>query len=125
MNFKQASRFLLLTSAVVFLFCAPAQAQVQQGDPQGPAEAAPVEGVGSLKERLNLTPEQLQQIREIRSQNETEVRALVRRINQARRALDEAIYAEQADEPLIEQRAKELADAVGAATRMRAQVEWR
>lgn len=122
MNFKHASRFLLLTAVAVFLFHAPVHAQ--EGGAQG-SEAGTAGGVGTLKERLGLTPEQLQQIREIRSQHEPEARALGRRVVQARRVLDEAIHSDEADEALIEQRAKELAEAQGEATRLRARVEWR
>ena len=123
-NFKVAPALLWLSLSVALSFFASARTLAQGAGAPAP-EASHGEGVGPLKERLNLTPEQLQQIRDIRSQSETEGRALGRRVNMARRALDEAIYADQSDEALIEKRTQELAEAVGAATRLRAQVEWR
>ena len=123
MDFKPFTRSLLAAAALLLCFTA-AWAQEQPGGQSG-ADAGPGGGFGSLKERLGLSPEQLRQIREVRGQHEAEARALGRRVLQARRALDEAIYSDRADEALVEQRAKELAEAQGEATRLRAQVEWR
>lgn len=78
-----------------------------------------------LLARLNLTPEQLARLREIRRQSETEARALGRRVRLARRALDEAIYADAFDERLVEERARELAAAQAALVNLRAQTELR
>lgn len=72
---------------------------------------------------LNLTPEQVARVREIRRQAEREGRAVTRRLAEARSALDEAIYAEASDERLIEQRARELSAAQAEATRLRALTE--
>ena len=120
---------LWLVLAGVLLLCSAPQVSAQDESSALPSEqdnsASPRgEGVGLLR-RLNLTPEQVAQIREIRQQSETEGRALVRRMNVARRALNEAIYSEEADETLIRERANELAEAQSAVTRMRAQVEWK
>ena len=79
---------------------------------------------GSLMLRLNLTPEQRRQLREIRAQGEPEARELTRRVRLARRALDEAIYSDaDASESLVEQRARELAAAQAALVRLRAATE--
>lgn len=78
---------------------------------------------GNLMQRLNLTPEQRRQLREIRVQGEPEVRELTRRVRQARRALDEAIYSDAVEEPLVEQRTRELAAAQAALMRLRAATE--
>ena len=79
----------------------------------------------ALLARLNLTPEQRARLREIRRQSEPEARALARRLNQARRALDEAVYMDETDEAAVEQRARELADAQAAVVRLRALTELR
>ena len=78
---------------------------------------------GSLMRRLNLTPEQLLQLREIRRQGEPAARELARRVRLARRALDEAIYADAAEEAAVEQRSRELAEAQAALVRLRASTE--
>lgn len=90
--------------------------------PDGPP--APGRGA-SLLMRLNLTPEQRAQIREIKRQSLPEARALLQRLRAARRALDEAIYADQDNEALIEERAGALASAQASVIRMRALTELR
>jgi Spy/CpxP family protein refolding chaperone len=96
-----------------------------QDEPQPPQEASPRQpGRGlNLMQRLNLTREQRQQLREIRRQSEPEVRAQTRRVRLARRALDEAIYADAVDEALVEQRSRELAAAQAALIHLRAATE--
>jgi Spy/CpxP family protein refolding chaperone len=78
---------------------------------------------GNLMQRLNLTPEQRRQLREIRVQGEPETRELTRRVRLARRALDEAIYTDAVEESLVEQRTRELATAQAALMRLRASTE--
>jgi Spy/CpxP family protein refolding chaperone len=78
---------------------------------------------GNLMQRLNLTPEQRRQLREIRVQGEPELRELTRRVRLARRALDEAIYSDAVEESLVEQRTRELATAQAALMRLRAATE--
>ncbi|HWS85742.1 MAG TPA: Spy/CpxP family protein refolding chaperone [Pyrinomonadaceae bacterium] len=110
-NFFTAGRLALFGLALLlFPLCASAGAQEQeepeaqqQASPQNPALAL------NLMQRLSLTPEQRRQLREIRRQREPGQRDLARRLRLARRALDEAIYADAADEALVEQRARELA----------------
>ena len=76
-----------------------------------------------LKQRLNLTPEQLEQIKAIREQNKEEWRSVRQRIHQAQRSLDEAIYADHTDEAMVEARARDVAEAHSAMARMRALME--
>ena len=128
---KRTRATLRLALCVLILFSAARQALAQGDDdlPRQQEEEGQTrrprggdDGAGLLR-RLNLTPEQVGRIREIRRQSEPEGRALVRRINQSRRALNEAIYSGRADDALVRERARELAEAQAAATRMRAQVE--
>ena len=101
---------------------AAAQAEDARPGRQGPA-ARPAARGGNLMRRLNLSPEQRLRLREIRRQGEPETRELARRVRLARRALDEAVYADAADEALVEQRARELAAAQAALIRLRASTE--
>lgn len=80
-------------------------------------------GGNSLMRRLNLTPEQRTRLREIRGQSEPEARELVRRVRLARRALDDAIYADSADEALVGRRARALSEAQAALLRLRTATE--
>lgn len=75
------------------------------------------------KDQLKLTPDQLEKIRAITEQNRIEGQPVRRRVNQAQRALDEAIYSDNVNEAEIEQRARELAEAQAAQVRMRAMTE--
>jgi Spy/CpxP family protein refolding chaperone len=121
-------------AAVVWalLLSAPCPARAQEEPPPdaGPQESAPArrrprrDGLNLLA-RLNLTPEQFAQLREIRRQSDADARALGRRLRLARRALDEAIYADALDETVVEGRAREVAGAQAALVRLRAQTEMR
>lgn len=116
---------LALCAALLFTCAARAGAQ-QDGAAQDERETRREEAArGRLDwlRELNLTPEQLAQIREIRRESERDIRAAARRLNEARRALDEAIYAEASDERLIERRAQEFAVALAEMTRLRALTE--
>jgi Spy/CpxP family protein refolding chaperone len=98
-----------------------AQDEAPPGDSNPTARRAP--RVARLLERLGLSPEQRAQIRAIRQETEVEARPLMRRLRQARRALDEAVYSEAAEEATIEARVRELASAQEAVARLRAFTE--
>jgi Spy/CpxP family protein refolding chaperone len=123
----------LLFGAVLCVAALQARAQGDDDDgppspPPGariePQDGPPDEAANPFR-LLNLSPEQVEKIRAIRMQSDPEARALTRRMNIARRALDRALYDDDAEEPLVRQRAQELADAQSAVTRLRANVEWR
>ncbi|MBV9957786.1 MAG: Spy/CpxP family protein refolding chaperone [Acidobacteria bacterium] len=101
-----------------------------QEDEAAQTEARPGERAqggqdGDLVRRLNLTPEQIRQIREIRQQNAEEMRQSRQRLMQAQRSLDEAIYADTVKDSEVEARANELATAQAAVARHRALTELR
>lgn len=105
--------------------CAP-HTSAQNATQQQPSEEAPAAAdAASLLSELNLTAAQVTQMREIREQSVPQARELTRRLNQARRALDESIYSDTADEALVEQRAREVSEAQAAVVRLRAQTELR
>ncbi|MDQ3818653.1 MAG: Spy/CpxP family protein refolding chaperone [Acidobacteriota bacterium] len=109
----------------LFLFLAVSSssviAQNSNDNPQGD-QAQPAQG-SDWKEQLNLTPDQLDKIRAIQEQNRVEGQPIRRRVVQAQRALDEAIYSDNADEAEIERLARELASAQADQVRMRAMTE--
>jgi Spy/CpxP family protein refolding chaperone len=98
----------------------PAQRQTQ---PVPAARRAARPRAGNLVRQLNLSRAQRLQLRDIRRRREPEARELVRRVRLARRALDEAIYSDAAEDSLVEQRAGELAAAQSALVRLRAATE--
>src|SRR4051812_43723425 len=73
----------------------PPQAEVEQDN-----QAQNWRGV------LGLTPDQVGRIRAILEEKKLERQAARRRLNQAQRALDQAIYSDDATQAVIEQRAR-------------------
>src|ERR1043165_1689336 len=115
-NFFNAERLAVVIfglALLLFPLRAAAVAQEQE-EPQAPQQASPQNPARALNlmQRLNLSREQRQQLREIRQQSEPEVRAQTRRVRLARRALDEAIYADSVDDALVGQRSRELSAAL-------------
>lgn len=72
---------------------------------------------------LNLTVDQLQQIRAIREESKDEWRAIREKLSQAYSALDDAIYSDNVNEALIAERAREVGVAQAAVARMRSLTE--
>lgn len=125
-------RVLSGLAAVALVAFAWAQAARGQDRPQGaPPEALhegprrPVNQDGRLLRALNLTPEQRRQIDAIRREVAPQGRAAAARLRAARRALDEAIYADAPDETTVRERALELSAAQAAQVQLRALTELR
>ena len=122
-----------LSALLLCSFVQTTRAQDETGTAAPPQPGAARRGgartrddAASLLMQLNLSPEQRAQLIEIRSQSAAEGQALGRRLNQARKALDAAIYADNVeDEAVIEERAREVASALSAVLRMRALTELR
>ncbi|HEX3557897.1 MAG TPA: Spy/CpxP family protein refolding chaperone [Pyrinomonadaceae bacterium] len=113
----------------LLVFNAPgARAQTPAATPsqtqEGTAQANPNDPATVLGQ-LNLSTEQVGQMRAIQGESVPQARELTQRLNRARRALDEAIYSDTVDEALIEQRARDVAEAQAALVRLRAQTELR
>jgi Spy/CpxP family protein refolding chaperone len=89
-----------------------------------PAEQSqPSQDQSELMRSLNLTPEQRTRIAEIRRETEAQSQQITQQLRRSRRALERALYAENADEATIQQRAREVADAEAARVKMRADAE--
>lgn len=93
----------------------PVPAQTQSQPPNQMDELAP----------LNLTPEQIQKIRDINLELKEERQAANQRLRKAQRALSEAIESPNPDETLIAQRSREVADAQANTIRLRSLTEAR
>ena len=121
---RKTSRIFMLALFLLFLTSAPAPVSAQEPEGGPPAsEGRPVNPEGDLVRLLNLTPDQIARIRAIRQQNRDARLALGMRLRAARTALDRAIYVENADEAVVEQRARELAEAQAANIRLQAVTE--
>jgi Spy/CpxP family protein refolding chaperone len=127
MNLINGRRLGATWALALFLLIifAPAQAFAQEGPgaPQNQTEARPPNPDGDLVRQLNLTPDQIEKIKAIREGNKETRRQIGQRIRAARIALDQAIYVENADETVVEQRARELAEAQAAQVRLQAITE--
>ncbi len=132
---KNSYRRLMIASAMLFfsltLLSAPTAFAQQEDDPppmpRDDRPNAPMQDRrdGDLISQLNLTPEQISQIREIRQKSAEEWRQTRHRMGEAQRALDAAIYSDSANEAEIEARARDFGAAQAALARFRALTELR
>jgi Spy/CpxP family protein refolding chaperone len=113
------SHGLALLASLALLLAAGSVVPVRAQDGDAPASSPEARRSGGLLRALNLTPEQRAQIKTIRRETEPQGRLLATRLQQARRALDEAIYADSPDERVVEERVREVSAAQAAVVRMR------
>lgn len=120
-NFHSRKVALLAPALLALLLSAGGVALVRAQDAvDAPSpEARRGGGAAGLLRALNLSPEQRAQIKAIRRETEPQGRLLGMRLMQARRALDEAIYADNPDDRVIEERVREVGAAQAAVMRMR------
>ncbi len=116
-------RFLTRQAATVLTLLLLALSAAHSASAQTPDETPQVEQESNWITRLNLTPEQVRQIRAIRRANRVEWQAARQRLRETRLALDQAIYSDDASEAAVEQRAREVADAQATEVRLRALTE--
>jgi Spy/CpxP family protein refolding chaperone len=123
---RQFTRQTAAIGLTLFLFLLAASAS--QVLAQTPEEAPTAENAEGNQDAnwinvLGLTPDQVERIRTIRQQTRLEWQIARQRLNRAQRALDEAIYSDDASEALVEQRTREVAEAQATEVRLRAQTE--
>ena len=99
------------------------RALAQTADETQQAETGQGQRDANWATALGLTPDQIARIRAIRQQNRADRQMARQRLNEAQRALDEAIYSDEVNENLIEQRAREVAEAQADDVRWRALTE--
>lgn len=114
---------LLALSLLLFLFSqTPARAQnanAPQDVDEGQAANAQGDQIREQIRKLDLTPDQIEKIRTIYSENKEERQATNQRVRRARRSLDDAIDSDNPSEAEVKARARELAEAQAAARQMR------
>ena len=124
-----ARRFAPLAAlALSALLLFPFAARAQEPPPPGAEEEStprPGRNPGELLARLNLSPEQRARIRAVRQQTELEARPLLQRLRRARRALDAAIYSDNADDAVVQERLREFNSAQADVAHLRALTELR
>ena len=90
-----------------------------QPDVHQPNVNRPRENRGDLFRQLGLSPEQIQQIRKMNIERRPQTNEAQRRLREANRALDEAIYADQVDDAEFEARLKDFQSAQAEIQRLR------
>ena len=119
---KADIRNLLLAVAFV-LAGAVLSAQAQTPATQAPTQdtaATQATQAPNLQTQLNLTPDQIQKWRALNQELRPQEVAGNLKVLEAKRALTEAMEAQNPNEEVIKQRAKELADAQSVMTQLRA-----
>lgn len=105
---------------IAALFSAAAKAQdTPPTDGARPPDGRPRQDRPNLLRELGLTPEQLQQIKQINQARRPHVEAALQRLGLANRALDEAIYADVLNEADVAARLKEVQQAQAELARIR------
>jgi Spy/CpxP family protein refolding chaperone len=121
--FTRQTAAIALTLFLSLLAASASQVLAQTTDEAAPNGAAQGNQDADWISVLGLTPDQVTRIRAIRQENRLEWQAARQRLNQAQRALDEAIYSDEANDALVEQRTREVAEAQAAEVRLRARTE--
>ena len=129
----RGARWLVMPALVCCLCGAQARAQNDnagaQTAPPAPAQTGqppqPGGPVTPLLDELNLSPEQRAQLADIARQHANDVAALRQRIQAARRALNQAIYTDNPDQNIVNERTREVTAAQEALTRLNVQTEFR
>jgi Spy/CpxP family protein refolding chaperone len=110
-------------AALLLLAGAFAQANAQTAAPEQ-SQAIPAQKQANqtvnVQEALNLTPEQIKKWRAINAELKDQQQAANLRLQQARRALAEAIESPSSNEELVKQRAKEVSEAQAATNELQA-----
>ncbi len=125
-KFRLKITFML--SAALILFGAASFAVKAQENPNPPSTNTPSpqpEKPRNLLEFLNLTPEQIQQIRAIQRENRPALQQAQKTQRDAQTALQEAIYAEVTDQNLVEQKIRQLTEAQKSVVEIRSRIEFR
>lgn len=119
------SKLKLFFTTMLFLFSCFGIVSAQDNSvDEIPQENQPKRNRPNLLSELDLTPEQVRQIRRINQSNRQNIRAAQQKVGAARRDLDEAIYAERADEASVQIRLREFQDAQAEIARIRADNEF-
>lgn len=121
--FTRQTAAIALTLFLFLLSASASQVRAQTPDDAAPADVTQGNQDANWVTALGLTPDQVARIRTIRQQNRVEWQTARQRLNQSQRALDEAIYSDDASEALVEQRTREVAEAQAAEVRLRARTE--
>lgn len=117
---------LLFLLIVLFFTVSAVQAQEENPSPDNDAvnQNQNVPRRPNLLAELNLSPEQIGQIRQINADNKNLRREAQEKLREANRRLDQAVYAENADENEVQARIKDVHAAQLEVLKLRTQAEF-
>lgn len=117
----------ILTTLTIILVSAATSLAQQPERPTDPQDGKPRQGAPSRQGplgRLGLNKEQAEKIRTINRERRPAMEAAVKQLREANRLLDEAVYAESADQGLVNSRISEVQKAQAEVTRLRTLMEF-
>lgn len=121
-NLMKKINFSILMFVVMLISVSFATVKAQ--DENAPTQTTDKKERPSLLSELDLSPDQIQQIRRINREKQPLVRAARLRMKEANSALDKAIYDDSADESVIQTRLKEAQIAQAEFTKIRSLTEY-
>lgn len=114
---------LVFAGLLIFVSLTTIKAQDETPQPDTPNQNSAVQTRPNLMKQLGLTPDQINQVRQINQSNKPQIREAQERLCEANRNLDQAIYADSADEAEIQVRLKEVQSAHSEIVKIRSQTE--
>lgn len=115
---KQFKFLLVILVSLLIISSSPVEAQ-DELPPDAPNKQQERQNRPNLFAELGLSPQQRQQIRRVNVENRPFVRAAQRRLHEANRSLDQAIYADNPNEAEIAARLKEVQTAQSELIKLR------
>ena len=113
-------KLFFLFGMIIVLFSVPSKAQEQMP----PAQENIQKPRPNLLAELDLSPDQIRQIRRINQENRIKRQEAQQRVRAAQKSLDEAIYADAVDETELQARLKNLQSAQAEIIKLRALTEF-
>lgn len=116
--------FLRLVLIGFLIVISNAAVKAQAETPDAPGRQTDGERRPNLLQQLDLSPEQVQQLRQITAEKKPLMREAQNRLREANRSLDQAIYADNADEADVQARVKEVQKAQADVIKIRSANEF-
>lgn len=110
--------------SAAFLLLALVGATVKAQEPGPPGDPMRQPGRQGVLRRLGLSPEQMEQVRKVNQEKRGAVESAARRLREASRLLDEAVYADVADEATVNARLAEVQAAQSELSKIRTSMEF-
>ena len=121
---KFNSPILIFAGLMMMFFFSTVRAQEDFSDNAAQKQNLNQQKRPSLLAELNLSPDQVQQIRRINRENQPLLREAQTRLREAKSALDQAIYADNSDETEVRAKLKSVHAAQAEVVKLRSTTEF-